>query len=81
MAAPKSRGRDQQVVEVQAMNPMGCIYRIQDVLSLTKLARSTIYQMMSDGTFPASVRLGARSVGWHQRSVEDWIESRTSAAA
>jgi prophage regulatory protein len=79
MAAPKSRGCAETAVWLT--NPKGCIYRIRDVQVLTGLGRSTIYQMMNAGTFPASVRLGAKAVGWHQRLVEDWIESRTSVAA
>ena len=40
------------------------IVRRDEVSKLTGLARATIYKKVSDGSFPAPIRLGARSVGW-----------------
>ncbi|WP_244135889.1 helix-turn-helix transcriptional regulator [Burkholderia vietnamiensis] len=39
----------------------------------TGLSRSTIYARMKAGTFPQSVRLGARSVAWRRADVDAWI--------
>lgn len=36
------------------------ILRCKDVMALTGLSRSTLYAMMSEGTFPASVKLSKR---------------------
>lgn len=52
------------------------ITRLPEVKALTGLSRSTIYQRISDGTFPAQVNLGARAVGWIEKDILDWIESR-----
>ncbi|NOI78529.1 AlpA family transcriptional regulator [Vibrio coralliilyticus] len=53
--------------------------RIQDVISLTGLGRSTIYKFMADETdFPKSVPLGGRAVAWVESEIEDWMESRLS---
>lgn len=53
--------------------------RIQDVMSLTGLGRSTIYKFMADETdFPKSVPLGGRAVAWVESEIEDWMESRLS---
>ncbi|MGA7744516.1 MAG: AlpA family phage regulatory protein [Polyangia bacterium] len=46
----------------------------------TGLARSTIYEMIREGTFPAQVRLGIRAVGWRASDVENWIAERVAAA-
>ncbi|MBE3763756.1 AlpA family transcriptional regulator [Vibrio sp. 1180_3] len=53
--------------------------RIQDVMSLTGLGRSTIYKFMADETdFPKSVPLGERAVAWVESEIEEWMESRLS---
>jgi len=56
------------------------ILRLPEVLARVGLKRSTIYQFVADGKFPKPVRLGARSVGWSEQSVEAWIKSRISAS-
>ena len=57
------------------------ILRRPDIEELTGLSRSTIYAMISEGTFPRPVRLGKRAVGWPASQVEEWLLSRPSAAA
>lgn len=52
------------------------ILRRNQVEARTGLARSTIYQRMAEGTFPRSVSLGPRAVGWLESSIEDWIQER-----
>ncbi|GEA24600.1 transcriptional regulator [Vibrio harveyi] len=53
--------------------------RLQDVMSLTGLGRSTIYKFMADETdFPKSVPLGGRRVAWVESEIEEWMESRLS---
>ena len=56
------------------------IERLNAVKVRTGLSRSTIYKMMSEGKFPASMKLGERAVGWKSSDVTDWIESRSSTA-
>lgn len=55
------------------------ILRRREVERLTGLARSTIYQYVKGGVFPAPVRLGARAVGWRYADVLDWINSRETS--
>ncbi len=53
------------------------IVRLKEVQRMTGLSRSTIYALIAKGTFPKQIRLtGARSVGWHEHIVIQWIESR-----
>ena len=49
--------------------------RIRQVMQRTGLARSTVYAKIAAGAFPAPVNLGvgARSVGWVESDVEDWL--------
>lgn len=40
------------------------------------LSRSTIYAKMADGTFPTSIKLGVRAVGWLESEITAWLEAR-----
>ncbi|WP_116870595.1 AlpA family transcriptional regulator [Vibrio splendidus] len=50
--------------------------RLQDVMSLTGLGRSTIYKFMDEDIFPKNIPLGGRAVGWLESEIEEWMESR-----
>ncbi|PLR64539.1 AlpA family transcriptional regulator [Pseudomonas sp. QC2] len=52
------------------------IIRLKDVINSTGLARSTIYKYIDEGTFPKSVSLGERCVGWVEGEVHEWILAR-----
>lgn len=49
------------------------ILRLKQVQGRTGLSRSTIYDRMGKGTFPCSVSLGARAVGWLESEIDEWI--------
>ena len=58
------------------------IIRLKDVLKITGLSRSTVYDLMStkspryDATFPRSVSLTPGTVGWVDREIYQWLEMR-----
>jgi prophage regulatory protein len=52
------------------------ILRLPAVKLRTGLSRSTIYLRIAKGMFPAPISLGARSVGWLESEVDDWLEQR-----
>ena len=59
------------------------ILRIEQVLEMTGLSRSSLYRRIKDGTFPEPLRLGgdaSRAVGWLESEVLAWIASRPRAA-
>lgn len=60
------------------MNHSLALLRLPDVTAMTGLPKSTIYRMVSAGTFPKMVKLSARSSAWRMRDVAEWIESRQS---
>lgn len=57
--------------------------RRPEVEARTGLSRSTIYQYIKEGTFPAPVPLGAKAVGWLESDIESWaracVEARKAA--
>ena len=56
------------------------ILRLKEVQRMTGLSRSTIYAEIAKGNFPKQVKLtGARSVGWQENTITQWIESRQQA--
>ena len=59
------------------------ILRIDEVLALTGLSRSTLYRLGASGDFPKAVELcgpGGRAKGWRLSEVEEWIRNRPPAA-
>ena len=55
---------------------MQSILRIADVAGITKISRSTIYEMVNGGVFPRPRKIGKRAVGWLATDIQHWIESR-----
>lgn len=54
--------------------------RLSTVRELTGLSRSTLYDRMAKGTFPAHFRLGARAVAWREADIEAWLNSLEPAS-
>ena len=52
------------------------IIRLPEVIKMTGLSRSSIYAFKDAGTFPETVKLGKRSVGWVEAQVIEWISTR-----
>ncbi|MXW68021.1 MAG: AlpA family transcriptional regulator [Gemmatimonadales bacterium] len=50
--------------------------RLPEVEARTGLARATIYVRMAEGTFPKSVSLGGRAVGWIETEINEWGRER-----
>lgn len=51
------------------------LLRRKEVESRTGLKRSKIYDLMSEGKFPAPIKLGyGKCVAWVESDIEDWIQ-------
>ena len=53
------------------------IIRIQEVIDVTGLSRTTIWRRVRDNQFPTPLKLGGlrtRSIGWREQDVEAWLE-------
>jgi prophage regulatory protein len=57
------------------------ILRLRELQAATGLARSSIYAGMTAGTFPKSVPLSEKAVGWLESEIEQWQEGRIAARA
>ncbi|MBT3205610.1 MAG: AlpA family phage regulatory protein [Gammaproteobacteria bacterium] len=47
------------------------ILRLPAVSSRTGLSRSSIYMQASQGSFPASIKIGPRAVGWLESDIQN----------
>ncbi|WP_417706509.1 helix-turn-helix transcriptional regulator [Rheinheimera aquimaris] len=56
------------------------LIRIREVISLTGLSKSYLYQLSNSGHFPKPVKLveGGTASAWLLSEVNDWIESRVA---
>lgn len=58
------------------------IIRLPDIEQMIGLKRSSIYNKINpksahyDLTFPKPIKLGARSIGWVESSIQEWIKLR-----
>lgn len=52
------------------------ILRLPEVQDRTGLSRSTIYLRIKQGSFPQSIHLGDRAVGWIETEINEWIDER-----
>ncbi len=54
------------------------LIRIRDVIAITGISKSYIYQLCSNNLFPKSVQLipGGTSVAWIEKEVLNWIDER-----
>lgn len=56
------------------------ILRLPTVIQKTGLKRSSIYELISAGRFPAQLKLSTRAVGWLESDIDEWIQLRASSA-
>lgn len=52
------------------------LVRLPTVIRMTGLTRSTIYRLMAEHKFPASVKLSKRAVGWRAVELGTWCAAR-----
>ncbi|WP_300179827.1 AlpA family transcriptional regulator [uncultured Aliivibrio sp.] len=52
------------------------LIRLKEVMSMTGLGRSTVYNYIADNVFPKSVSLGDRAVAWVESEIEEWVLAR-----
>jgi prophage regulatory protein len=74
---PDVRAAIGPVRQSPAAGEMAVVFlRLQAVIRVTGLSRSTLYRLIADERFPRPVRLGPRAVAWRRTDVEAWSEAR-----
>ena len=57
------------------------ILRLGQVLDVTGLGKTKIYELQSEGNFPMRVQITAHSVGWIEEDVQAWLAERVAISA
>ena len=52
------------------------LIRLNEVLQMCALSRATLYRGIKNRTFPAPIKLSARSVAWLHAEVTLWVDER-----
>ena len=60
------------------MSASPTIERLPAVMARTGLSRSSIYAAMANGTFPPSIKLSVRAIGFLSVEVDRWISARAA---
>ncbi|MGC0155276.1 helix-turn-helix transcriptional regulator [Chromobacterium vaccinii] len=53
--------------------------RLPEVITTCGLSRSSVYDAIKRGHFPAPVSLGGKSVAWLSSEIEGWMSERIAA--
>jgi prophage regulatory protein len=51
------------------------IIRLDTVLEMTGLRRSTLYRKIQNGTFPKQIAISVRCAGWRESAVNAWLRN------
>ena len=51
------------------------LIRLPEVLKRTGFGTAWIYRLISEGRFPAPVKIGVRAVAFVESEVDEWIQS------
>ncbi|MDY7537705.1 AlpA family phage regulatory protein [Undibacterium sp. RTI2.1] len=57
------------------------LLRLPSVLDRVACSKTELYRKMKSGEFPASVRLGSKSVAWLESDIDAYIQKLTQGAA
>ncbi|KHN90547.1 phage transcriptional regulator, AlpA [Pectobacterium actinidiae] len=53
--------------------------RLPEVLHVTGISRSTLYELSGRKAFPARVPLGGKNVAWVESEIHHWVAERIAA--
>jgi len=53
---------------------------IKDVTAKTRISRSKIYQMMSEGLFPRAISVSVQMVRWRESTIDGWVQNLEARA-
>lgn len=73
---------DQTEAEFKPATPSGEVkfIRLKEVLDICGKSRSSVYEAIKRGEFPAPVKLHGRSSGWIKSEIQQWVDSCIKAS-
>jgi prophage regulatory protein len=73
---PSDPARAQVPLESSSRSAAIRILRLAQVIDVTGLHKTKIYELQAQGGFPKSVRITAHAVGWVEEEVQAWLTGR-----
>lgn len=81
-STPRTKSIRKLPVQVQCIQPSHPVdqstvivfIRLKEVLSICGKSRSSVYDSIKNGTFPAPIKLGGRSSAWVKSEVLKWAQ-------
>lgn len=58
----------------------GRFIRLTEVKAMTGLSKTSIYRLLSTGTFPKQISIGARTVVWIDKDIYGWMDAQIQHA-
>ena len=52
---------------------------LAEMLEMTGMGKTFIYDRMKEGSFPKQIQLGSRSVVWNEQEVIKWMEEQMAS--
>lgn len=65
-------------IQVSAELSYDPLIKLPKVCEITGLSKSSIYEKMKEGSFPQSVQISSRSVGWLLSEVNAFVQERVA---
>ena len=62
------------MLEVNQIAP--AMLRIRDVMRVTGMRRTALYEACRSGAFPKPIKLGPRMSAWPAHEVETWVQAK-----
>lgn len=56
------------------------VMRLKQVCKQTGLAKSTIYKLIKQGSFPAPIKLSTRASAWVVAEVDAWLDEKINGS-
>ena len=76
------RDGEKALAELRGVSPVienKPLVQLSEVTNMVGISRSTIYEQMNSGEFPAPIKIGQRAVAWRAEEVIEWINTRERA--
>jgi prophage regulatory protein len=77
------RDGEKALAELRKVSPVienKPLVQLSEVTDIVGIGRSTVYEKMNSGEFPAPIKLGQRAVRWRTEEVIEWINTRERAS-
>lgn len=81
MELKTQRRTQRQHQPLEAANNPNALLRLETVMAVTGMGRSTLYGKVASRTFPQPLRFGSRCTRWKAADVTSWLKAAASTGS